>query len=222
MRPVNFKGDNMTQQRQQVTIAAPNFGQANFVLVGTSPLVINHFGKRKQGEVLDAMTNPKRSRSKSSRKAKDIEAEFKDAAYVSTEGWYGINAACIRNACISACRVAGYQMTKAKLSVFVEAQGLDRHDGTPLLRIYGPKPKQFVANVRNRTGVIDIRVRPMWVKWEIRPTIEFDADQFKVQDVANLLHRAGKQVGIGEGRHDSRESAGIGFGCFTLKNKKGR
>jgi hypothetical protein len=32
----------------------------------------------------------------------------------------------------------------------------------------------------------------------------------------NLLARVGMQVGIGEGRPDSRESAGIGFGLFRI------
>ena len=202
-------------RRETVVISEPNIQRTSFVLRGTSPLVINHFGKRKQGEVLRAMTDPDRSRSKKSRKPKDLEADFEDACYVSDEGWYGLNASSIRNACISACRVAGFQMTRAKLSIFVEHEGLDKDHATPLLQIHGPDPRIFVTNVRNESGVIDIRARPMWTTWELRPVIKFDADQFKLQDIANLLLRAGEQVGIGEGRHDSRKSGGIGYGCFA-------
>jgi hypothetical protein len=37
-----------------------------------------------------------------------------------------------------------------------------------------------------------------------------------VTDVTNLMQRVGQQVGIGEGRNDSKMSAGMGWGCFTL------
>jgi len=47
--------------------------------------------------------------------------------------------------------------------------------------------------------------------------VNFDADQFTVQDVTNLMQRVGMQVGIGEGRPDSRDSAGLGWGTFCLK-----
>lgn len=205
-------------QEETVIITPPNILEAPFTLIGTAPLVLNHFGKRKQGEVLKTMTDPDRAKSKKARKPKDLEADFKDACYVAEDGgWYGLNAAAVRNACISACRVAGFQMTKAKLSVFVIHEGLDKDHGTPLLRIHGPEPKMFIANVRNESGVIDIRARPMWPQWELRPTIKFDADQFKLVDIANLLHRAGVQVGLGEGRHDSRKSGGIGFGTFQVQ-----
>jgi hypothetical protein len=57
----------------------------------------------------------------------------------------------------------------------------------------------------------------MWKPgWEAKLLIEYDADAFQLTDVASLLHRAGKTVGIGEGRHDSRECNGMGFGCFTI------
>ena len=70
--------------------------------------------------------------------------------------------------------------------------------------------------VRNATGVADIRVRPMWREWTMSLTIRYDGDQFTAQDVTNLLSRVGMQVGIGEGRPDSRESAGLGWGTFEI------
>ena len=47
--------------------------------------------------------------------------------------------------------------------------------------------------------------------------MKYDAGQFTSTDIANLLVRAGAQVGIGEGRPDSKFSAGLGFGTFTLE-----
>jgi hypothetical protein len=57
----------------------------------------------------------------------------------------------------------------------------------------------------------------MWEPgWEATVRIRFDADLFTITDVANLLRRAGLQVGVGEGRPDSKKSAGMGWGIFDI------
>jgi hypothetical protein len=106
-------------------------------------------------------------------------------------------------------------MTLAKLSIFFEADGFDAVDGTPLIRIIG-EPEVCEMPVRNATGVIDIRVRPMWREWSATLRIRYDLDQFSQTDVANLLQRVGMQVGIGEGRPDSKSSSGLGWGLFKI------
>jgi hypothetical protein len=58
----------------------------------------------------------------------------------------------------------------------------------------------------------------MWREWGLTLKVKFDADQFSATDVTNLLLRAGLQVGVGEGRPDSRESAGLGWGTFEIAN----
>jgi hypothetical protein len=49
--------------------------------------------------------------------------------------------------------------------------------------------------------------------------VRFDADQFTLRDIANLLLRAGMQVGVGEGRPDSKKSCGMGWGTFEIKEQ---
>jgi hypothetical protein len=56
----------------------------------------------------------------------------------------------------------------------------------------------------------------MYREWSAKLRIEYDAGMFSLSDLANLITRLGRQVGIGEGRPDSKNSAGIGFGKFTL------
>jgi len=84
------------------------------------------------------------------------------------------------------------------------------------LKITKGKPHRHDAHARNANGSIDIRARPMWREWEATLQVQYDADQFTLTDVANLINRVGLQVGIGEGRHDSKESAGLGWGTFTI------
>lgn len=109
-------------------------------------------------------------------------------------------------------------MTLAKLSIFIEPDGFDRVDGTPLVKIIGT-PEMHVGAVRNATGVCDLRARPMWRNWSVNLRVKYDEDQFSLTDVTNLLARAGIQCGIGEGRPNSRASTGIGFGTFTIAEK---
>jgi hypothetical protein len=135
--------------------------------------------------------------------------------HISTQGWCGVPAGAFRQAMISACRLVGFKMTLAKLSLFVIADGIDKVDGIPLVKFEGT-PERVDMAVRNATGVADIRVRPMWREWTMSLTIRYDGDQFTAQDVTNLLSRVGMQVGIGEGRPDSRESAGLGWGTFEI------
>ena len=112
-------------------------------------------------------------------------------------------------------------MTRAKLSIFCEADGHDADDGTPLVKITKGKPRYHESLVRNASGVCDIRPRPMWAPgWQAKVRIRFDADQFEVDDMANLLMRAGQQVGIGEGRPDSKKSCGMGWGLFEVCGKE--
>jgi hypothetical protein len=120
---------------------------------------------------------------------------------------------------ISACRIVGFKMTQAKMAVFIEADDIDAGDGTPLVFING-KPESVMHHVRNATGVADLRVRAMWREWSALVRVRFDADLFTVTDVTNLLARAGVQVGIGEGRPDSKSSSGMGWGLFAIEESK--
>lgn len=199
-----------------VTISPPNIAVAKFRLIGTAPYLMARFSGKAMQAMKAKMQAGSTARKGTARAARDFDDDFKQSMHVSSEGWVGVPAAALRNACIAACRMVGFKMTHAKMSIFVEADGFDAVDGMPLIKIHGDKPERHEMAVRNQTGVADIRVRAMWRAWELTPTIQFDADQFTLSDVANLLARAGLQVGIGEGRPFSRESTGMGLGTFRL------
>lgn len=200
---------------QTVQIAAPKLRTAEFKLIGTSPFVQLRFSQKAMNSMMDKMRGGSQSKSKKIREARDFDDDFIQAQHISTEGWTGVPAGSFRAAMISACRLVGFKMTLAKLSVFIEADGIDKVDGIPLVKIIGV-PEQNIMAVRNATGVADIRCRPMWKEWAIKLRVRYDEDQFSLQDISNLLMRVGQQVGIGEGRNDSRASAGLGWGCFKL------
>lgn len=200
---------------QQVVINPPNIQTAVFKIVGTAPMVQARFAKKAMDQMAGKMMAGSTAKGKKVRSARDFEDDYRQAMHISSEGFQGIPASAFRQGMISACRLVNYKMTLAKLSVFVEADGIDRVDGIHLVKFEGI-PEMCRMPVRNATGVADIRVRPMWREWSAEVRIKFDGDQFTIGDVTNLLHRVGMQVGIGEGRHDSRESAGLGWGTFKI------
>ena len=122
---------------------------------------------------------------------------------------------------IDACRLCGFQMTKAKMSVFVIADGFDPKDRTPMVRFTKGEPSKLESIVRlPKSGVPDIHARACWDPgWELLLRVRYDADQFTKVDVANLLMRVGMQVGVGEGRPFSKNSAGMGWGTFVLASE---
>jgi hypothetical protein len=156
------------------------------------------------------------ARSRKTRESKDFDQLFESAKHVSDDGWEGIHAAAFRNAAISACRACGFKMTHAKLAFSVMQDGFDRVDGAPLVRLTEGVAEQWIAPTRNATGVIDLRSRPMYRQWATTLRIRYDAGMLTDADVVNLISRVGMQVGVGEGRPDSKNSAGLGFGLFEI------
>lgn len=203
-----------TGEEQTLTISAPNIQAIQVRLVSTSPYMQARFSEKAMAAMKAKMDGSVKKGTKV-REKRDFNADMEAATHFSTEGWPGIPASSIRAALISACRLVDFQMTRAKLSIFVPAEGLDRVDGTGLIKIFGTRERNDMA-VRLVTGVFDIRIRPLWKEWFAEPVIQFDADQFSTEDVLNLLRRVGLQVGLGEGRPDSRKSTGLGFGTFTV------
>jgi hypothetical protein len=211
---------NMDKQEQKsLTISAPNFKRATFELIGSAPLVIHRMSEKYRNDQRAKISTGKPAGSKKTREPQDPKAICEAARYVSKEGWDGIHAGAFRNALISACRLVGFKMTLAKLSLFVEQDGWDaKEPQIPLVRIYGKHILQEDV-VRMADGTPNLSFRPAYHEWKIKLNIRWDADQFTLADVANLLSRVGLQVGIGEGRPDSKNSAGMGWGLFNYMDK---
>ena len=207
----------MKNTETQVTIKPPNFQRAEFAIVGAAPLVIHRFSAKTKNQMKQKMETGKAAASKKDREAKSTDDIFEESRYRSAQGWDGFHAAAIRNAMISACRLVGFKMTLAKLSVFVEADGWDEKEPQiPLIKIIGKCTKQEDM-ARVETGQPYVTVRAAYHDWKAKIRIRWDGDQFTVVDIANLLSRVGMQVGIGEGRPDSKNSAGCGWGLFTVQ-----
>jgi len=204
--------------KEQIILVPPlKTRRASFKITGTAPYMQRAFGKSAKQEIKRKHEAGSQAKSKNKKEPKDFEKLFKEATHFSEEGWIGIPAVAFRNAMIEACRLVGFKMTLAKCSIWIIPDGIDAENGSPLIKIYGKVEKHIEITRIQKT--IDLPVRPMWRKWSAVVTVQWDEDQFSETDMANLLARAGWQIGIGEGRPFSIKSAGIGFGTFEIDEK---
>jgi len=204
-----------------VTITPPNIRTAEFKIRGTAPLVVHRFDKKVMGDFADKIIQGSKPTGKKKFEPKKLEDICEAAKYIGRTGketWEGFNASGIRLALISACRGANFKMTVIKQCVFVVAEGYDIYTPLiPLVRIHGESEmSQMIA--KTETGVAMLCVRPMYQQWAATLRIRFDADMLSLQDLTNLLARAGQCVGICEGRPDSKNSGGMGWGTFEITN----
>lgn len=211
------KPSNDGEEKVAVTVKPPNFRRAVFKITGLTPLVIHRFSAKIRREMLQKQMEGKSASSKKKREPQNVEESYRQARYISPKGWDGFHAGSIRNAMISACRLVNFKMTLAKLSVFVEEDGWDAEEPhIPIIRIYG-EPEKLETICRVETGQPYVSIRAKYMPWHANVKIRWDADQFSLEDVTNLLTRVGLQVGICEGRPDSRNSPGQGWGLFEVQ-----
>lgn len=215
---VHQNGKAAVEPKEEIRITPLRQAILTVPITGESPLKILRFSQKQKDEIMATQKAGSQAQTKKKRSPKDFEANYEAAKYIGEtkkEKWLGINATGFRNGCIETCRVAGFVMTKAKMSIFCIADGYDIFDKTPLVRIYG-KPEMSIDAVRNDNGSVDLRARVMFAEWTMRPRIRFDEDQFSPSDVINLMIRMGQQNGLGEGRPNSRDGNGTGNGVFTV------
>lgn len=217
----NGNGHSAKPAGRTVTIAPPNFQTAVFKIVGTAPYVQHKFSEKALRMMREAQAAGSLAKKKGKiKEPKDFKAAYESAIHRSTEGWAGIPAVALFKAMVAACRMVDFKMTVARqgLYVYPDAYSADPHDKSGLIKITKGQPVQFETLVRIQQTT-DIRVRPMWEPgWEATVKVRHDADIFTLEDVTNLMMRAGCQVGIGEGRPDS-PSGGLGWGLFDLSGK---
>jgi len=203
-------------EEQRLVISEPNFRTAEIRLRSTSPYVYNKFSARQQAAMMAKQEAGSQAKNKLKREPKVFDDIWPETVHWTEEGWWGIPCSAFRDSLITACKTVGFKMTMAKLSIFILADGLDRTDKQPLVRISGDEPKRFDAAVRLAMGTTDIATRGICENWQATLRVSWDADQFSSIDIVNLLNRAGKQVGVGAGRPGSRTSNGQGWGTWEI------
>lgn len=202
------------KEKHTIVIKPADIRLLEIPIIGAAPYVQHKFSAKAKAEMI-AIHEGGSTAKKPKRTKRDFDAEWAEATHVSTEGWFGIPSMSFRAAAIRACKLRGFEMVTAKCCIFIVADGYD-NEGSPLTRIYGKRDK-IMSYVRNSGKTTDLRQRPIWHEWEATVTVEYDYDMFRPDDIVNLVHCAGRQVGIGEGRALSPSSlTGMGWGFYRV------
>jgi hypothetical protein len=173
---------------------------AYLTIIGTSPLITHAWGEKARKMIRDKHAGKKTK----DREPRDPEQEFKDAAYYTENGGYGIPAAAIRKALITAAhKDLGIEKTLVRKAIFIICE--DPHHILPLK---SDEPVFREDVVRVGMGTTDLRYRPEFRNWSIDLVIQFDADLINETDLVNLLQRAGFGVGLCEGRPEKNGENG--------------
>ena len=156
------------------------------------------------------------------REKKDPEANFQAARYRLTDGDDGVPAGGIKAAIVKGfIKGSGVFITKAKGAIRVVADD----PVTNLVRIIGPDDKTGwpkIENdgaggiVRNATGVVDIRHRPVYWPWAMRLEVEFLPSITSMAQVLQAVATAGFIEGLCEWRPGSKQSLSGSFGTWRL------
>lgn len=120
----------------------------------------------------------------------------------------GINGMAFKTALITAAhKDIGIEKTLVRKAVFLRTL-----DPGKVLPMEACDPVVREDMVRVGAGSADLRYRPQFDTWAVDIELEVDADLLKIEDILNLVNRAGFGVGIGEWRPEKNGE----FGRFEI------
>ncbi len=185
-----------------IAVNEPNIKEMVVTLIGDSPLIVHRFSEKAKRMMLEKQQK-KAAKKKEARKPRE---EFEQAKYKLTSGKDGFPSLAIKQAIIGAARfVDDLPMTVIRGAVFVQCDEQE----TGLIAIKTPKKAKMVEDiVRIGQGTSDLRFRPYYYDWTMKVTIKFDEDILSLEQVVNLLARAGLSQGIGEWRPERNGQSG--------------
>lgn len=161
-------------------------------IVGTSPL-IQHAWDQKSRQMMRDKHAGKKSKN---REVRDPKGEGERAAYYTEDGAYGIPAMALKSAVIGAAhKDIGVEKTLVRKALFLVV-----NDRNAVLVMDCDEPEVREDCVRVGQGSTDLRYRPYFHRWAVDVTWELDRELLTVDDLINLVNRAGFGVGIGERR----------------------
>jgi hypothetical protein len=175
---------------------------------GISPL-IEHAWDHKSIIQMQEKHAGKKTKTRAERKP---EEEFKAATYFDDDGDYAVPAMAVKAAMVSAAhKDIGIEKTLLRKALFLHCS-----DSNNLIKLKTDDPIMRTDTVRVGAGSTDLRYRPEFRNWSAEVSFTFDAELLTIDDVVNLLDRAGFGCGIGEWRPQK----GGEFGRFRVDHSK--
>lgn len=202
----------MKKQEIQVSLRPLEWKTLNIRIDGIVPLVQHKWDEKNRKIMRDKKTGatPKGNRVRTQCVPED---ECEAATYRLSDGSYALDVVSVKCAMLGAAhRDYGLPKTVVSGSIFIIG------DEGRLIPLDTPGHKMREDVVRVGNGQADLRYRPEFQKWGVNLLIEYDTETINPELIVNLLERAGRKVGIGEGRPEKQ--SGLDWGRFTVKTSK--
>jgi len=179
-----------------------------FTIKGTSPLIQHKWAEKARREMREKHAGKKSK----VREARNPEQEFMDACYLTDHGEFGIPLMAFKNALISAAhKDIGIEKKLVRKAFFLTCS-----DSNLVAPIDCSEPVMREDQVRVGAGSADLRYRPEFREWSCEINAEIDGQLLTMDDIANLVNRAGFGVGIGEWRPEKNGE----YGRFEIDSSK--
>lgn len=164
----------------------------NIRIVGMSPLIQHKWSEKAKKQMRDKQAGKKTK----VRDAREPENEFVEATYFTEDGKFGVPVDAIKASWIGAAhKDLGIEKTLVKKALFVEC-----NDGNRVLPMECSEPVMREDCVRVGAGSTDLRYRPEFRSWAVEITLQYDSSMLTIEDIINLINRAGFGVGLCEWR----------------------
>lgn len=178
-----------------------------FTIVGTSPLIQHQWSEKAKREMREKHAG-KKTKTREVRKPKE---EFEAACYLTDNDEYGLPLMAFKNSLIAAAhKDIGIEKTLVRKAFFIKTT-----DSNLINKMDCSDPVMREDMVRVGAGSADMRYRPEFRKWSTEITCEIDGQLLTIDDVVNLVNRAGFGVGIGEWRPEKNGE----YGRFEVSDK---
>lgn len=184
------------------------------LIIGTAPLIVNKFSEKAMQMILDKHMGE----ASGGREKKDPVANFNAARHLLSDGSDGFPAGGLKASIVSGFqRGSGIFQTQAKGGIRVHPDCPE----TNLVRIITPnEPIMREDTVRNASGVVDIRHRPMFYPWAMRLRIEYLDSVASATQILQAIAICGYTQGIGEWRPSSPKSKTGTYGTWRLADSQ--
>lgn len=181
-----------TDSEKQIKLPPIKKQRVTMRIRGISPLIQHNWSQK----ALQMMRDKHAGKKTKNREVRDPEAEGREAMYLTENGKPGISAMAIKSSVITAAhKDIGVEKTLVKKAAFLIC-----NDAGLVLEMDCSEPEIKEDPVRVGMGSTDLRYRPYYQRWSVDLTWELDAELLQVDDLLNLVDRAGFGVGVGEWR----------------------
>ena len=196
----------------QVQLRPVEFKHLRVRIEGLNQYVQHQWDEKNRKQIRDKKTG-ERPKGTVARPKCVPEDECTAAMYQLSDGSHAIPVTSIKKAMLGAAhKDYGLPKTVVAGSIFIHAE-----EGTlTKLDTPGYKMREDVVRVGNQQA--DLRYRPEFERWGVDLLIEYDSETLNPELIVNLLERAGRKIGIGEGRPEKQ--SGLDWGRFTVKSSK--